>query len=105
MKTKILGFIAVFLVFTGSAIAGLGNISGEVTQIKGEMVTIKTSEDKTVKFHMDPKSTKKEGKIEIGAQVTADVDEKGHAKSITVVKNMKMDMDKKMNKNMEINKK
>ena len=99
MKTKILGFITAFLVFAGSAIAGIpGNISGEVTQIKGEMVTIKTSEDKMEKFHVDPKSTKKEGNIEIGAHVTADVDEKGHAKSVAVVKNMKMDKDMKMDK-------
>ncbi len=99
MKTKILGFIAAFLVFTGSAIAGIpGSISGEVTHIKGEMVTIKISADKTEKFHVDPKSTKKIGNIEIGAQVTADVDKEGHAKSVTVVSNKKM----KMNKNMDM---
>jgi len=97
MKTKILGFITALLVFTGSAIAGIpGNISGEVTGIKGDMVTIETTENKTEKFHVDPKTTKKIGNIEIGAQVTADVDAKGHAKSVTVVKNMKMDTDKKM---------
>ncbi len=90
MKTKILGFVAALLVFSGIAIAGIpGNTSGEVTQIKGEMVTIKTSEGKMTTFHVDPAGTKKEGMIEIGAQVSAEVNDKGHANWIKVVENKK----------------
>jgi len=84
------------LVFTGSAIAGIpGNISGEVTGIKGDMVTIRTSEEKIEKFHVDPKCIKKVGNIKIGAASQPPWIKKAMSKSVTVVSNTKMKMDKK----------
>ncbi len=88
MKRKIVGMIAAVLLFTGIAIAGSGNTMGEITKIKGAMVTIKTSDgEKTV--HVDPAGTKKEGEIKVGAMVSADVTSKGHANWIKVMEHKK----------------
>ncbi len=90
MKKRIIGIIAAVMMFTGIAIAGIpGNVTGEVTEIKGEMVTVKTSEGDMKTFHVDPKGTKKEGMIKIGVQVSADVNDKGHANWVKVVMNKK----------------
>ncbi len=63
-----------------------GHITGKVTKVEGEMVTIKDDHGKEHMVHVDPKSTKKEGKIAVGAHVEADADDSGHAKSIHEVK-------------------
>ena len=89
MKRFVLMVLAVSLVWVGSALAGAkGNVSGEVTKVEGEMVTIKAADGTTKSVHIDPTGTKQEGKIKVGAQVTADVTSSGHANWIKEVKNM-----------------
>jgi len=86
MKTKIMVVMAALLVWTGIAVANIaGNVNGEVTDIKGDMVTIKTSEGTMKSIHVDPSATKKEGMIKVGVQVSAEVNDKGHAKWVKVV--------------------
>lgn len=78
--------VASFL-WIGSALAGeKGNVSGEVTKMDGEMVTIKMADGTTRSVHVDPMGTKKEGNIKVGAKVTADVTSGGHANWIKEVK-------------------
>jgi hypothetical protein len=50
------------------------------------MVTIKLADGTAKTVHVDPKGTKKEGEIKIGAQVTADVTSSGHANWIKETK-------------------
>lgn len=89
MKRFIMVVLAVSLVWVGSALAGAaGNVSGEVTKVEGDMVTIKAADGTTKSVHVDPKGTKKEGEIKAGAQVTADVTSGGHANWIKEVKDM-----------------
>ncbi len=87
MKRSIVMGVAIFLVWAGAAMAGsMGNVSGEVTKIDGEMVTVKMADGKTKSIHVDPSGTKKEGKLEVGTHVTADVTSSGHANWIKEVK-------------------
>jgi hypothetical protein len=80
MKKLVLAAIAVSFIWAGTALAGeMGNVSGEVTKVDGEMVTIKTDDGSSKSVHVDPKGTKKEGDIKVGAHVTADVTSGGHA--------------------------
>lgn len=89
MKRFVMMVLAVSLVWVGSALAGAaGNVSGEVTKVEGEMVTIKAADGTTKSVHIDPRGTKKEGEIKVGAQVTADVTSGGHANWIKEVKDM-----------------
>jgi len=74
MKKLVMMVVAVSLIWVGAALAGAdaGNVAGEVTKVEGEMVTIKQADGTAKTVHIDPKGTKKEGEIKIGAQVTAD---------------------------------
>ncbi|HEX9756255.1 MAG TPA: hypothetical protein VGB26_00475 [Nitrospiria bacterium] len=73
--------LAFFLVLGGIALAGegKGNLSGEITKIDGDMVTVKTEDGEDKKIHVDSASTKKEGNLEVGTHIAADVTSKGHA--------------------------
>ena len=86
MKSKVMLLSAVILsAWFGLAMAGAeGNVSGEITKIDGEMVTIKMEDGKTKEVHIDAKSTKKEGDLKVGAHVSADVTSGGHANWIKV---------------------
>ncbi len=87
MKRLILAAIAVSFILAGTALAGeMGNVSGEVTKVDGEMVTIKMADGSSKSVHVDPKGTKKEGDIKVGAKVSADVASSGHANWIKEVK-------------------
>ena len=87
MKKVVLAAVAVSLMWAGAALAGaMGNVSGEVTKMDGEMVTIKAADGSAKTFHVDPKGTKKEGDIKVGAKVTADVTKDNHANWIKEVK-------------------
>jgi len=80
MKRLILAAIAVSFIWAGTALAGdMGNVSGEVTKVDGEMVTIKMADGSSKSVHVDPKGTKKEGDVKVGAHVEADVTSTGHA--------------------------
>jgi hypothetical protein len=87
MKRFVMMVLAVSLVWVGSALAdAAGNVSGEVTKVEGEMVTIKLADGTAKTVHVDPKGTKKDGEIKIGVQVTADVTKEGHANWIKETK-------------------
>ena len=96
---KILGLIGcLFLVvaFVGIGLAGSemgakmdGNLSGEIVKISGEMVDVKDTTGKVHSIHIDPKTTKKTGELKVGIKVVADVNDMGHANSITVEQPMK----------------
>jgi hypothetical protein len=87
LKQLILAVAAVSLIWAGTALAdAMGNVSGEVTKMDGEMVTIKAGDGSAKTFHVDPKGTKKEGDIKVGAKVTADVTTDNHANWIKEVK-------------------
>ncbi len=88
MKKLMMAVVAVSLIWVGAALAGAdaGNVAGEVTKVEGEMVTIKQADGTAKTVHVDPKGTKKEGEIKIGAQVTADVTSSGHANWIKETK-------------------
>ncbi|MEO6665426.1 MAG: hypothetical protein ABIO65_01455 [Nitrospiria bacterium] len=89
MKQTIMMGVAISLVWAGVAVAGaMGNVSGEVTKVEGEMVTVKMADGATKSVHVDPKGTKKEGKIEVGSKVTADVTSGGHANWIKEMHDM-----------------
>jgi len=89
MKRFVMMVLAVSLVWVGSALAdAAGNVSGEVTKVEGEMLTIKAADGTTKSVHVDPKGTKKEGEIKVGTHVTADVTSSGHANWIKEVKDM-----------------
>jgi ribosomal protein S1 len=83
----VLAAVAVSLLWAGTALAGaMGNVSGEVTKVDGDMVTIKMSDGSSKAVHVDPAGTKKEGEIKVGAHVTADVTSGGHANWIKEMK-------------------
>jgi hypothetical protein len=87
MKKLLLAVIAGSFILAGTALAGeMGNVTGEVTKVDGEMVTIKMDDGSSKSVHVDPKGTKKEGDIKVGAKVTADVASSGHANWIKEVK-------------------
>lgn len=93
-----MGCLALVLALSGVGLSGemkgemegkmKGNLMGEVVKIDGEMVDVKTSDGNVRAIHIDPKTTKKTGKIEKGAMVEADVTGMGHAKWITVKEKM-----------------
>ena len=92
MKRLVLTVVAVSLIWVGSVVAGaMGNVSGEVTKMDGEMVTIKMADGAMKSVHIDPKGTKKEGKIDVGSHVTADVAANGHANWIHEMKDAMKD--------------
>lgn len=87
MRKFVLTAIAVSLIWTGAALAGaMGNVSGEITKVDGDMVTVKTADGSMKSVHVDPTGTKKEGEIKVGAHVTADVTSGGHANWIKEMK-------------------
>ena len=70
--------------FSGLALAQGEIVIGELVAITGEMYTVKTQSDQGFvgsrsTFHVDPKSTEKSGKLEIGMVVQAEIDPNGHA--------------------------
>ena len=80
MRKLVLAGAAVSLLWAGTALAGaMGNVSGEITKVDGDMVTIKMEDGGMKSVHVDPKGTEKEGEIKVGAHVTADVTSGGHA--------------------------
>ncbi len=92
---KILGLLGcLFLVvaFSGVGLAGSeemgakkdSNVSGEIVKIEKEMVDVKDSAGKIHSIHVDPKTTKKTGELKVGAKVMADVNDMGHANTISV---------------------
>jgi uncharacterized protein (DUF2141 family) len=87
LKKLILAVAAVSFIWAGTALAdAMGNLTGEVTKVDGEMVTIKAADGSSKAVHVDPKGTKKEGDIKVGAKVTADVTKENHANWIKEVK-------------------
>lgn len=86
MLKKIFGLISAFVLVI--SLAGISfaakTITGEITKIDGEMVSVKDSTGKVEQIHVDPKATKKTGDLKEGAKVTAQVDDKGHATSVEV---------------------
>ncbi len=88
----LLGCLLLVVAFSGVGLAGSeemgakneGNVTGEVVKISGEMIEVKDSAGKVHSIHVDPKSTKKTGELKIGAKVMADVNDMGHANSISV---------------------
>ncbi len=95
IRTKIGVAAVALLLWTGLAMADVpGSIRGEVTKISGDMVTIKTTEGKMQSFHVDPKTTKKEGQVNVGAMVSADVNNSGHATSVKVIQGKGMEKHK-----------
>ena len=72
---------------TGIALAGM-SLTGEITKISGEFVTVKTDKGER-RIHVDPVATKKTGDLKVGAQVEADVTSMGHANWITVIEEEK----------------
>ena len=93
MKKVLVLIACLFLVvaFVGVGLAGSemgakmdGNLSGEIVKISGEMVDVKDSAGKIHPIHIDPKTTKKTGELKVGVKVVADVNDMGHANSITV---------------------
>jgi len=95
LNKTILMTLAVFLVFAGTALAGggKGNLSGEITKIDGEMLTVKTADGEAKEIHVDPASTKKEGDLEVGRHITADITSKGHANWIKEVEEDKKEVE------------
>ena len=72
--------------FVGIGLAETEIITGELVDIDiaGEMYTIKTESEQGFRgsrstFHVDPKTTKKSGDLEIGMKVQAEIDHNGHA--------------------------
>jgi hypothetical protein len=96
---KVLGLLGCFLLvvaFSGVGLAesemgakAAGNVSGEIVKISGEMVDVKDSAGKVHSIHVDPKGTKKTGELKVGAKVMADVNDMGHANSISVQESKK----------------
>lgn len=88
MKKLIMFFVAAMVAFsfaTTSFAGGDHKISGEVTKVEGDMVTIKDDKGKEHMVHTD-KSTKMSGDVKQGAKVEAQTTEKGHATMISVKK-------------------
>ena len=70
--------------FSGLALAQGEIITGELVAITGEMYTVKTQSKQGFvgsrsTFHVDPKTTEKSGKLEIGMVVQAELDPNGFA--------------------------
>jgi hypothetical protein len=86
MKRTLLALGAVVVMaWFGVALAGTeGNLSGKITKIDGELVTVEMANGKSKAVHVDPSATKKEGDLKVGAMVTADVTSGGHANWIKV---------------------
>ncbi len=95
MKNLVAVFVAFCFVFAFVTIGLAGEIKGEITKISGETVEVKDSAGKSHSIHVDPTGTKKTGELKVGAKVTADVNDKGHANSIKVEGGMDMKDDMK----------
>ncbi|MGH7274095.1 MAG: hypothetical protein ACREIQ_06555 [Nitrospiria bacterium] len=87
----LIGCLFLVMAFVGVGLAGTemgakmdGNLSGEIVKISGEMVDVKDSAGKIHSIHRDPKTTKVTGELKVGIKVVADVNDMGHANSITV---------------------
>ncbi len=88
MKKWIMFFVAAMVAFSFAATtfaAGEHKMSGEVTKVEGDMVTIKDDKGKEHKVHTD-KSTKMSGDVKQGAKVDVQMTDKGHATEISVKK-------------------
>lgn len=88
MMKKIFGLVGAFVLVMALSGVGLAGttITGEIVKIDGEMVSVKDSAGKVHQIHVDPKATKKSGELKQGDKVKAEVDEKGHAKSVEAQK-------------------
>ncbi|MEW6683723.1 MAG: hypothetical protein AB1451_12495 [Nitrospirota bacterium] len=86
MKQSMIVAGMVLLIWGGVAAAGMDDITGEVTKMEGEMVTVKMGDGSMKTIHVDPKGTKKEGEVKVGAHVTANVTPSSHANWIKVMK-------------------
>lgn len=95
MKNLVAVFVAFCFVFALVSIGLAAEIKGEITKMSGEMVDVKDSAGKVHSIHVDPETTKKMGKLKVGAKVMADVNDKGHANSIKVEDMMDMKGDMK----------
>jgi hypothetical protein len=85
MKKNLIVIVTVFCLLFAFVATGLAKeVKGEVTKISNEMVDVKDDSGKTHSIHVDPKSTEKSGELKVGAKVTADVNDKGHANLIRV---------------------
>lgn len=88
MKKLIMFFVAAMVAFSFATVGFAGGdhkISGEITKVEGDMVTIKDEKGKEHMVHTD-KSTKMSGEVKQGAKVEAQTTEKGHATMISVKK-------------------
>ena len=88
MKKFIIFFVAAMVAFSfaTTTFAGAGHkVSGEITKVEGDMVTIKDDKGKEHKVHTD-KSTKTSGEVKQGAKVEAETTDSGHATMISVKK-------------------
>ncbi|MGB3940501.1 MAG: hypothetical protein WBK96_03290, partial [Candidatus Manganitrophaceae bacterium] len=75
MKKLVMLFVAVMVAFS-FATAGFASdghkVSGEVTKVEGDMVTIKDEKGKEHPLHID-KTTKTSGEVKQGAKVEAEM--------------------------------
>ena len=88
MKKLIMFFVAAMVAFsfaTTTFAAGAHKVTGEVTKVEGDMITVKDAKGKEHKMHTD-KSTKMSGDVKQGAKVEAEMTDKGHATEISVKK-------------------
>ncbi len=88
MKKFVMFLVAAMVAFSfaTTTFASEGHkVSGEVTKVEGDMVTVKDDKGKEHKLHTD-KTTKMSGDVKQGAKVEAEMTEKGHATAISVKK-------------------
>lgn len=88
MKKLIMFFVVAMVAFsfaTTTFASGGHKVSGEVTKVEGDIVTIKDDKGKEHKVHTD-KSTKMSGEVKQGAKVEAEMTDKGHGIMISVKK-------------------
>ncbi|MBI3803458.1 MAG: hypothetical protein HY282_06815 [Nitrospirae bacterium] len=88
MKKLMMFFVAAMVAFSFATVSfatGDHKVSGEVTKVEGDMVTVKDDKGKEHKIHTD-KSTKTTGDIKQGAKVDVDMTDKGHATAISAKK-------------------
>ena len=83
---SLIGAFILVMALVRVGLAGSSTIAGEIVKIDGEMVSVKDSSGKVQQIHVDPKATKKSGDLKQGAKVKAEVNEKGHANSVSVEK-------------------
>ena len=86
MKRIMMFFVAAVVAISFANVSfasGTHKVTGEVVKAEGEFVEVKDDKGKIHKLHVDKKMTKQTGDIKAGAKVEAEMDDKGHATSIT----------------------